>query len=167
MAASWPGVSLRDHSAALLGPNGVVVIMEVSHELDYSIADCIHAFSFNATFLCSVFFQPKSSSMHAFKWTVQRDFRPPCFSSFKPAWATVQWVKIFSILVKISLSYSNFSVKMDSPGIIPCRVKKKFYPRTCLQKCKMWPFISLIWIHIYFCDTVPLKARANILRIGC
>ena len=82
MAASWPGVSLRDHSAALLGPNGVVVIMEVSHELDYSIADCIHAFSFNATFLCSVFFQPKSSSMHAFKWTVQRDFRPPCFSSF-------------------------------------------------------------------------------------
>ena len=43
------------------------------------------------------------------KETVQRDFLPPFFSSFEPAWATEQWVKIFSILVKIWLSYSNFS----------------------------------------------------------
>ena len=43
------------------------------------------------------------------KGTVQRDFRPPDFSSFKPTWATDLLVKIFLILVKISLSYSNFS----------------------------------------------------------
>ena len=42
------------------------------------------------------------------------------FSSFKPAWATDQQVKIFSILVKFSQSYSNFS---ESPrGMILCRV---------------------------------------------
>ena len=42
------------------------------------------------------------------------------FSSFEPAWATDQCVKIFSILVKFSLSYSNF---FESPcGIILCRV---------------------------------------------
>ena len=34
-----------------------------------------------------------------FKRTVQRDFRPPGFLSFEPAWATDQWVQIFSILV--------------------------------------------------------------------
>ena len=39
------------------------------------------------------------------KGTVQRDFRPPFFSSFEPVWATDQWVKIFSI----SPSCSNFS----------------------------------------------------------
>ena len=33
------------------------------------------------------------------------------FSSFEPAWATDQWVNIFSILVKILQSYSNFSVE--------------------------------------------------------
>ena len=42
------------------------------------------------------------------------------FSSFEPAWATDQWVKIFSIFVKILLSYSNIYV---SPwGIILRRV---------------------------------------------
>ena len=30
------------------------------------------------------------------------------FSSFEPAWATDQWVKIFSILNEISRIYSNF-----------------------------------------------------------
>ena len=50
-----------------------------------------------------------------FKGKVQRDFRLPFFSSFKPAWANIQWVKLFSIFVKISLSYLNFSVvKIDS-----------------------------------------------------
>ena len=53
------------------------------------------------------------------KGTVQRDLLPPFFPSFEPAWATNQQVKTFSILVKISPSYSNFS---DSPrGIIPRR----------------------------------------------
>ena len=43
-----------------------------------------------------------------------------CSSSFESAWATDQWVKIFSILFKISRSYSNFS---ESPlGMIPLRV---------------------------------------------
>ena len=42
------------------------------------------------------------------------------FSSFEPAWAKDLWVKIFSILVKFSLSYSNFS---ESPrGMILRRV---------------------------------------------
>ena len=55
------------------------------------------------------------------KGTVQRGFRPPFFSSFEPAWATEQWVKIFLILVKFSLSYSNF---YESPrGIILGRIK--------------------------------------------
>ena len=47
------------------------------------------------------------------KGTVQRDFRPPFFSSFEPVWATDQWVKIVSILVKFSLSYSNFSCEKN------------------------------------------------------
>ena len=53
------------------------------------------------------------------------------FSSIEPAWATDQWVKIFSNLVRFLLSYSNF---YESPrgmilrrvnlprGIIPRRV---------------------------------------------
>ena len=53
----------------------------------------------------------KSNFLKAHTGTVQRDFRLPFFSSFKPAWATDQRVKIFSIFVKISLSYSNWSVK--------------------------------------------------------
>ena len=42
-----------------------------------------------------------------FKGTFQQDFWPPVFIIW--TWATGQWVKIFSILVKISPSYSNFS----------------------------------------------------------
>ena len=38
----------------------------------------------------------------------------PHFSLFEPAWATDQWVKIFSILVKIAPSYSNFSYCAES-----------------------------------------------------
>ena len=43
------------------------------------------------------------------KGTVQRDFWPPFLSSFKPAWATDQQVKTFSILVLFSPRYSYFS----------------------------------------------------------
>ena len=61
-----------------------------------------------------------NSTVHSVKGTVQRDFWPLVFSSFEPAWATDQWGKIFSILVKISLSYLNF---YESPkGIILRRV---------------------------------------------
>ena len=42
------------------------------------------------------------------KGTFQRDFRPPVFFIIR-TWATDQWVKIVSILLKISQSYSNFS----------------------------------------------------------
>ena len=35
-------------------------------------------------------------------------FNHSFLSSFELAWVTDQWVKIFSILVRISLSYSNF-----------------------------------------------------------
>ena len=46
------------------------------------------------------------------------------FSSFEPALATDQWVKIFSILVKNSQSYSNFKSENLTPrGIIPRRVR--------------------------------------------
>ena len=58
-----------------------------------------------------------STSMEnqSIKGTVQRDFRPPVFSSFEPALASDQWVKIFSILVKNSQSYSKFKLqKSDS-----------------------------------------------------
>ena len=33
------------------------------------------------------------------------------FSSFEPVWASDQWVKIFPIFVKMSLSYLNFSIE--------------------------------------------------------
>ena len=46
------------------------------------------------------------------------------FSSFEPAWATDQWVKIFSILVKFSPSYSNF---YESPWEILRRVNLPGY----------------------------------------
>ena len=45
-------------------------------------------------------------------------------SSFEPALASNQWVKIFSILVKNSQIYSNFKSKnLTSWGIIPRRVR--------------------------------------------
>ena len=57
------------------------------------------------------------------KGTVQRDFRPLVFSSLKPVWATDQQVKIFSILVKNSPSYTNFKFKNLAPqSMIPRRV---------------------------------------------
>ena len=54
------------------------------------------------------------------------------FSLFEPAWATDQLVKIFSILVKFSLRYSNFrSEKTDSPSN-----KNFFQERFCINtKC--------------------------------
>ena len=58
------------------------------------------------------------------------------YASFEPAWANVQGVKIFSILVQISPSYSNFSesprgmydtAQSQSPrGIIYCAESYKF-----------------------------------------
>ena len=48
------------------------------------------------------------------------------FSSFKPAWATDQWVKIFSYLVSFSPRYSIFNCeKTDSPGYDTTGSKRK------------------------------------------
>ena len=76
----------------------------------------------------------------AIKGTVQQDFRPPVFSSFQPAWATDQWVKIFSYLVLFSPRYSNFNCeKTDSPGYdTPRSQKKKF--NLSFAKNRMQPF---------------------------
>ena len=61
-------------------------------------------------------------------------FDPQFFSSFEPVWATDQWVKIFSILFQISLSYSKFKFeKTDSPGYYT----PGSHPRTMVQKRKM------------------------------
>ena len=56
--------------------------------------------------------------MKALKGQSNEIFDLQCFSSFEPAWVTDQWVKIFSIYVKISLSYTIFSIeKIDSHSI--------------------------------------------------
>ena len=79
-------------------------------------------------------------------------------------WPTV---KIFSILVKFLLRYSNFSCeKTDSPEY-HTPGSKFFYPSTFLQKYKMEFFNSKIRINIYFFATVPLKAFAKVLRNCC
>ena len=65
------------------------------------------------------------------KGTVQRDFRPPFFSSFKTAHvlATDQWVRIFSTLVRISLSCSN----LDCPSKQwPSLMAILYIKKTCL-----------------------------------
>ena len=88
----------------------------------------------------------KKSKRYArcFKGTVQRDFRPPYFSSFEPAWATDQWVKIFHILVKMSTSYRIFR------GIILRRVDlrqnhtaQSRSPRSIILRCGLSVFSKL------------------------
>ena len=46
--------------------------------------------------------------IHLLKGQYNEIFDLQFFSSFVPAWATDQWVKIFSILFKFSPSYSHF-----------------------------------------------------------
>ena len=66
-------------------------------------------------------------------------FDPHFFSSFEPAWATDQWVKIVSILVKISQSYSNFSVyhtaQSQSPRSIILRRVNLPTVSYCAESC--------------------------------
>ena len=74
-----------------------------------------------------------------FKGTVQRDFRPPVFSSFQPAWDTDQWVKIvlfwFCFWLDIQI-YSKFRtvsngmrrVKWLSCILFKGTVKQDFFP---------------------------------------
>ena len=65
------------------------------------------------------------------------------FSSFEPALATDQWIKIFSILVKNSQSYSNFKSENLTPrGIILRRVRLHvvWYPGKTISEL---PFFTL------------------------
>ena len=79
-----------------------------------------------------------------------------------------QWVKIFLILVKISLSYSKFSVKKLTPcSIIMWGVKNFPKPFFFFKKKQNVVFFSRIRIHISFCGNVPLKGCAKVLRSGC
>ena len=61
--------------------------------------------------------------MAFFQGTVQRDFRLPIFSTFGPAWATDDWVKIFSILVTIRRVIQMFrNLPGWIMGMLPQRV---------------------------------------------
>ena len=51
-------------------------------------------------------------------------FDPQFFSSFEPAWATDQWVKIFSILVSFSPRYSYLS---ESPRRLITKFSKTHF----------------------------------------
>ena len=72
----------------------------------------------------------------------------------------------YYIFGKISLSYLNLSEKKLTPQGITLRGVKKNYPRTFLQKCKMYLFIISLRIYIYFCNKHALKACAKVLRNG-
>ena len=77
------------------------------------------------------------------KGTVQGDFRPPVFfSSLEPAWAPQQWVKIFSIFVKIS-RYSSFFIEKTDYAQYHFAQSKKIFILGLLSKNKMYgrPFV--------------------------
>ena len=80
------------------------------------------------------------STNHILKGQSNEIFDLLFFSSFQPAWATDQWVKIFSYLVSFSPRYSNFNCeKTDSPGYdTPRSQKKKF--NLSFAKNRMQPF---------------------------
>ena len=82
-----------------------------------------------------------------------------CVSQILYFQGTVQWD--FRPLV-FFLHYSNL------PGPLTNGFKYfRFWLRFCWVIRIVGSKNQTIWIHIYFCDTVPLKACANILRIGC
>ena len=84
------------------------------------------------------------------------------FSSFKPAWATDQWVKIYLLVIPILVSKKLTPCCM----ILYCGDLKKYGPRTFLRKYKMQSLFSRIRKHIFFGDTVPLKVCVKVLRNG-
>ena len=59
--------------------------------------------------LCCIWARWKGMWAIVLKGQSNEIFDPQLFSSFKPAWATDQWVKIVSFLVSFSPRYSNFS----------------------------------------------------------
>ena len=63
-----------------------------------------------------LYFNLTAFTTHLLKGQSNEIFDLQSFHHSKPAWATDQWVKIFSMLIKISLSYLNCDVeKTDSP----------------------------------------------------
>ena len=68
-----------------------------------------------------------SSPMRGYEWFLLC-VRPPFFSSFEPARAAEQWVKIFAILVKISLIFRVIQIlvskKLTPRGMLPQGVNK-------------------------------------------
>ena len=74
-------------------------------------------------------------------------FGLPVFSSLEPAWATYHWVKIFPILVMISLSYSNFCVKKWGYKFsLDCSFKQNKYNIFLLN---LEPWTNVINVIIY------------------
>ena len=65
---------------------------------------------------------------------------------------------MFSTFVKISLSYSNCNVEKTDSQYHTAGSQNKFGSRTFLQNKHNVALFSRVRIHIYFCDTVPLKA---------
>ena len=122
------------------------------HGCDCNDVDCYDSDDYDSVAEWGKIFRTVMLVMMIVKGTVQRDFRPPVFSSFEPVWAINQWVKIFSILVQISLSYPMFRFektdcqgydtpgsKTDCPGYDSDTPgsKTKFPPRTMVQKQTM------------------------------
>ena len=82
-------------------------------------------------------------------------FSTSIFFIIQTCLGTDQWVNI----------YCRFWLR----GIIqPWGVKQNLILEFVYNNAKCSPLlVHIIWFNIYFCDTVPLKACANILRIGC
>ena len=68
---------------------------------------------------------------------------------------------MFSTFVKISLSYSNCNVEKTDSQYHTAGSQNKFGSRTFLQNKHNVALFSRVRIHIYFCDTVPLKASVK------
>ena len=86
-----------------------VVTMSKKYALNFCI---VHWRIFRK--LLRLYFTSTPPSNHALKGQSNEIFYLQFFSSFKPAWATDQWVEIFLILVQFSPSYLNF---LNLPGV--------------------------------------------------
>ena len=97
-------------------------------------------------FCLNVFFPfQKQRSETAFKWTVQRDFRPLDCSSFRPAWPTDQWVWLSFRRVFQILNFSGYHTALNQS------------PRSMVLRWITLPAVS------YWCDLSGsyLKGQSN------
>ena len=99
---------------------------------------------------------------------VQWDFRPAVFFLI---WTGLSYWTVNNGF-KILYIWKNFAELFElkwkklTPQGITLRGVKKNYPRTFLQKCKMYLLIISLRIYIYFCNKHALKACAKVLRNG-